>query len=112
MPGKGKGNGPEGENGGRRPGKGEEKGGAARGKRRKKGRRRSRPERWQEVEALVRRLEPEIVQLFRRHQVDPNVASLVLEEVVVLLLYRWGQIAHPEAWVLEMLERRIERQKR
>lgn len=110
MPGKGKGNGPEGENGGRGPGDGTGKGGRGKGKRGKKGRNRgSQPERWQEVEALVRRLEPEIVQVFRRHQVDPNAASLILEEVVILLLYRWGQIAHPEAWILEMLERRIQR---
>lgn len=94
----------------RSPASGGERGsGGRRGRRR--GRRR-RPERWQEVEALVRRLEPEIVQVFRRHRLDPHVASLVLEEVVTLLLYRWRQIARPETWVLEMLERRIESRRR
>jgi hypothetical protein len=62
--------------------------------------------RWDEVESLVRRLEPEIIQVFERHGVPPERAGEVLEEVVTVLLYRWGEVARPETWLLEMLEMR------
>jgi hypothetical protein len=65
--------------------------------------------RWKEVEALVRGLEPRIVEVFRRYSVDPQTAGSMLEEVVTLLLYRWGEVARPEAWVMEMLEHRARR---
>jgi hypothetical protein len=61
------------------------------------------------VETLVRGLEPRIVEVFRRHSVEPELAGSMLEEVVTLLLYRWGEVARPEAWVMEMLEHRARR---
>lgn len=67
--------------------------------------------RWEEVEELIRRLEPEIIELFRHHDVDPDAAGAILEEVVTLLLYRWAQVARPEAWVMEMIESRIRRRR-
>lgn len=67
--------------------------------------------RWEEVEALVRRLEPQIIELFREHDVPPGEAGVILEEVVTLLLYRWGEVAKPEAWVMEILGHRA-RQRR
>jgi hypothetical protein len=67
--------------------------------------------RWEEVEALVRRLEPAIIDLFRAHDVDPDDAGAILEEVVTLLLYRWGQVSRPEAWLMEMIENRIRRRR-
>jgi hypothetical protein len=61
---------------------------------------------WQEVQALVARLEPRVIEVFQRNRLDPENAALILEEVVTLLLYRWGEVASPEAWMLEMLEHR------
>jgi hypothetical protein len=49
------------------------------------------------------------VEVFRRYSVDPQTAGSMLEEVVTLLLYRWGEVARPEAWVMEMLEHRARR---
>lgn len=60
--------------------------------------------RWQEVQGLVARLEPRVIEMFHRYRLDPDSAAAILEEVVTLLLYRWGEVASPEAWVLEMLE--------
>lgn len=68
--------------------------------------------RFKEVEAMVRGLEPRIVEVFRRHSVDPVAAGSMLEEVVTLLLYRWGEVARPEAWLMEMLEHRARRERR
>ncbi len=63
--------------------------------------------RWKQVEGIVRQLEPQIIELFRQSDVPPNDASIVLEDVVTLLLYRWEEVSRPEAWVLEMVRNRL-----
>ena len=65
--------------------------------------------RWAEVQTLVQGLEPRIIEMFQRHGVSPGEASQVLEEAVTLLLYRWEEIARPEAWLVELLEYRLAR---
>lgn len=66
-------------------------------------------DRWADVEALVRGLEPKIIEVFRRYGVPPQSAGEILEEIVTLLLYRWDEIAKPETWVMEMIEIRARR---
>ncbi len=61
-------------------------------------------ERWQQIEGIIRHLEPRIIELFREKGIPPTEASAVLEEVVTLLLYRWDEVSRPEAWVLEMVK--------
>lgn len=63
----------------------------------------------QQVEDLVRKLEPEIIALFHRARIDVSTASAMLEEVVTLLLYRWNEVALRESWFLEMIEQRVRR---
>jgi len=65
--------------------------------------------RWMQVQDLIRRLEPRIIEMFRRYGLPPVEAGLLLEEVITLLLYRWGEVANPEAWLVELLEYRLER---
>ena len=61
---------------------------------------------WQEIQALVTRLEPRIIEMFQRNGVQPDAAAVILADVVAMLIYRWRDVATPEAWFLEMLESR------
>lgn len=63
-----------------------------------------RSRRWREVHRLVARIEPRVIEIFQRNGISPEDSVPILEEVVNLLLYRWGEVASPEAWVMEMLE--------
>lgn len=63
----------------------------------------------QHVEALVQKLESQIITIFHRAHVDAPSASAMLEEVVTLLLYRWNEVSLRESWFLEMLELRVRR---
>jgi hypothetical protein len=65
--------------------------------------------RWQQVAAVVSRVEPDIVRLLEERQVEPAAASALLEEIVTLLLYRWNEVASPDAWLLQILEQRLTR---
>lgn len=65
--------------------------------------------RWEQVEGLIRQLEPRIVDMFRESEVPPDAAAALLEDVVTLLLYRFEDISKPEAWVLEMVRNRLQR---
>jgi hypothetical protein len=65
--------------------------------------------RWQQVAAVVSRVEPDIVRLLEERQVEPEAASALLEEIVTLLLYRWNEVASPDAWLLQILEQRLVR---
>lgn len=64
------------------------------------------PGQWQEIQALVTRLEPRIIEMFQRNGVHPDAAAVILADVVAMLIYRWRDVATPEAWFLEMLESR------
>ncbi len=61
---------------------------------------------WKEIQALVARLEPRIIEMFQRYGVSPDTAAVILADVVAMLIYRWRNVATPEAWFLEMLESR------
>ncbi len=63
-------------------------------------------ERWKEVAKLLRRIEPQMIETFSRYRVDPEAAAEILDEMVILLLYRWGEVVQPEAWLLEILEQK------
>lgn len=65
--------------------------------------------RWQQVEEIVRHLEPRIIEMLREKQIPPSEAASLLEDIVTLLLYRWKEVSRPEAWVLEMVRNRIKR---
>lgn len=64
---------------------------------------------WPKVQELVHRVEPRLIDLFRSHDIPPEPAGKLLGEVVTLLLYRWGEIVNPEAWLFEVLEYRLRR---
>ncbi|HRC87151.1 MAG TPA: hypothetical protein PK413_16205 [Thermoanaerobaculia bacterium] len=55
------------------------------------------------------RLESEIIVFFEEHGTRPEVAAPLLEEAVTLMLFRWGEISNPEAWLMEFLEARLRR---
>ncbi len=67
------------------------------------------PGQWKEIQALVARLEPRIIEMFQRYGVHPDTAAVILADVVAMLIYRWRDVATPEAWFLEMLENRARR---
>lgn len=58
---------------------------------------------------LLRRLRPEIERLLASHGIPETAAAEILQEIFVVLSYRWEHVADREAWLLATLRRRCER---
>jgi DNA-directed RNA polymerase specialized sigma24 family protein len=58
---------------------------------------------------LVQRLRPEIERLLAGYEVPAADAAELLQEVLVVLSYRWARVADHEAWLLATVERRCRR---
>ncbi len=64
------------------------------------------PERSQELQDLLRRLRPKILELLRRHRVVEERAAEVVHDTFMALAVRWGRVGNREAWVLGTIEAR------
>jgi len=63
-------------------------------------------ERSQELQDLLRRLRPKIVELLRRHRVVEERAAEIVHDTFMALAVRWGRVGNREAWVLGTIEAR------
>lgn len=59
------------------------------------------------LEEMMRRLQARLTRLFRSHGIAPMEAGAMLESVLTVFLYRYNEIADPEAWIFEALEHRL-----
>ena len=58
---------------------------------------------------LLRRLQPDAERLFARFRLPAADAERILQEVALVLTYRWDRIADRDAWLLATLHRRCRR---
>lgn len=63
-------------------------------------------ERSQELQDLLRRLRPKILELLRRHRVVEERAAEIVHDTFMALAVRWGRVGNREAWVLGTIEAR------
>lgn len=63
-------------------------------------------ERSQELQDLLRRLRPKILELLRRHRVIEERAAEIVHDTFMALAVRWGRVGNREAWVLGTIEAR------
>jgi hypothetical protein len=61
---------------------------------------------------LVGRLTGEIARLFDRLEIGAGEAGQILNEVLLLLAYRWDRIESRDLWLLATLERSCLRRRR
>jgi DNA-directed RNA polymerase specialized sigma24 family protein len=54
---------------------------------------------------LLRRLRGEIERVLSAFQLDERAAEEVLQEILLMLIYRWDRIANRELWLLATLKR-------
>lgn len=54
---------------------------------------------------LLRRLRCEIERVLSSFQLDEPEAEEVLQEILLMLIYRWDRIANRELWLLATLKR-------
>jgi DNA-directed RNA polymerase specialized sigma24 family protein len=54
---------------------------------------------------LLRRLRGEIEHVLQSYQLDEHEAEEVLQEILLMLIYRWDRIANRELWLLATLKR-------
>jgi len=54
---------------------------------------------------LLRRLRDEIERVLSSFQLDEPEAEEVLQEILLMLIYRWDRIANRELWLLATLKR-------
>jgi DNA-directed RNA polymerase specialized sigma24 family protein len=58
---------------------------------------------------LLHRLRPEVERLLASYEIPEPEAAELLQEVLVVLSYRWERVADREAWLLATLRRRCQR---
>jgi DNA-directed RNA polymerase specialized sigma24 family protein len=63
-------------------------------------------ERAAELQELLSRHWPEIVELLRLYQVPPARAEEIVHDTVVALAVRWERVAHKGIWLLSTVENR------
>lgn len=49
---------------------------------------------------LLQRMQPSLKQLFSRFRMPPEVVEKILEDCLMVLVYRHDQLAHPNRWLL------------
>ena len=60
----------------------------------------SAPESWKQQEDLLARMRPRMLRILRHHRVPEEDAEDVLQDVCVLLVYRWHEVRSPENWLI------------
>lgn len=63
-------------------------------------------DRSRELQALLLRLRPRILELLRIHDVPEESAADIVHDTFMALAVRWGRVANREAWLLGTLEAR------
>lgn len=63
-------------------------------------------ERSAELQELLSRHWPEIVELLKLYQVPPARAEEIVHDTVVALAVRWERVAHKGIWLLSTVENR------
>jgi len=63
-------------------------------------------ERSQELQDLLRRLRPQIVEILRLHAVDQDRAAEIVHDTFMALAVRWGRVGNRETWILGTIEAR------
>lgn len=58
------------------------------------------------LEALLRRLEPQVSRIFARHAIPVTDAEDLLQETLFALVFKWDTVHNPEAWMLSTLRNR------
>lgn len=58
------------------------------------------------VDALLRRLEPQIAKILGRNDIPGSDAEDLLQETLYALIFKWDSVRKPDAWFLSTLERR------
>ena len=62
-----------------------------------------------EIADLLRRLRPDIERILVGSHVAEREAEEILQDLLLMLLYRWERIADPELWLLTALRRSCRR---
>lgn len=58
------------------------------------------------VDALLRRLQPQISKILGRNAIPGSDAEDLLQETLYALVFKWDSVRKPEAWLLSTLENR------
>ncbi|MEM7480096.1 MAG: hypothetical protein AAF481_02885 [Acidobacteriota bacterium] len=64
------------------------------------------------LEEIFDRLSPALELLFIRYEVPPRRAGEIVEEVLRIFNRKHREIENPEAWILDMVSRRLAREDR
>lgn len=63
-------------------------------------------ERSAELQNLLRRLRPQILDLLRDHAVGEDAAAEIVHDTFMALAVRWGRVGNRESWILSTIEAR------
>lgn len=63
-------------------------------------------ERSVELQRLLRRLRPRILEVLRSHRVPEEKAGEIVHDTFIALAVRWNRVGNREAWLLATLEAR------
>lgn len=63
-------------------------------------------DRSQELQTLLLRLRPRILELLRTHDVPEESATEIVHDTFMALAVRWGRVPNREAWLIGTLEAR------
>lgn len=60
----------------------------------------ARSESWQQQADLLARMRPRMLRILGHQRIPPEDAEDVLQEICVLLVYRWHELRSPENWLI------------
>jgi len=63
-------------------------------------------ERSRELQDLLQRLRPQILDLLRDHAVGEEMAAEIVHDTFMALAVRWGRVGNRESWILGTIEAR------
>jgi DNA-directed RNA polymerase specialized sigma24 family protein len=63
-------------------------------------------ERAVELQKLLRRLRPRILEVLRSHRVPEREAAEIVHDTFIALAVRWNRVGNREAWLMGTLEAR------
>ncbi len=63
-------------------------------------------ERSRELQGLLQRLRPQILDLLHEHAVAEETAAEIVHDTFMALAVRWGRVGNRESWILGTIEAR------